>query len=129
MALSYTKVFNILRTALKYQEQHIPYKFGANFERDRAFDCSELMQQIYGENGIALPRSSRDQAKVGYPVDRPLPGDLVIIDRTGEGVPDHVGMDIGDGLMVHIANSEESVNICRYDVRYKGKIHSFVRVQ
>lgn len=74
-----------------------PYVYGA--DGPFAFDCSGLMQWAWRHAGVALPRTSQEQALAGTPVplSQARPGDLVIFfaDRH------HVGMYAGDGMVIH----------------------------
>ena len=76
------------------------------------FDCSGLVQAAYGAVGIALPRVAQDQFDAGPPVGPgPLePGDLVFF-GTGPGGVDHVGMALGDGLMVDAPHTGAVVRV------------------
>lgn len=68
----------------------------------KASDCSGLTQTLYKSIGIALPRDAWQQALVGQEVEPAVarPGDLVFF--TGRsGKVNHVGLYIGDGLMLH----------------------------
>ena len=84
--------------ALAKQQLGTPYVWGAE-DPTSGFDCSGLVQYVYGQLGIDLPRVSTDQAKVGTPVASladAQPGDLVAF-----GSPvDHIGIYAGDGKMV-----------------------------
>lgn len=77
----------------------IAYKWGG---RSRAgVDCSGLVQRIFIENGIQLPRTSFEQFKVGVgiPKERLEPGDLVFFNTNGAGAS-HVGIYLGDGQFI-----------------------------
>jgi cell wall-associated NlpC family hydrolase len=77
------------------------------------YDCSGLTQFAYQAAGITLPHSSQMQSTLGVPVARAdlQPGDLVFFyDPVG-----HVGMYIGDGLMVHAPTSGSVVQIVNVD--------------
>jgi cell wall-associated NlpC family hydrolase len=84
--------------SLATQQLGAPYVWGAE-DPSSGFDCSGLVQYVYGQAGIDLPRVSADQAKVGEKVASladALPGDLVAF-----GSPvDHIGIYAGDGKMV-----------------------------
>lgn len=94
--------------ALISQEMGKPYQWGA--EGPDRYDCSGLTYYVYGKLGISLPRISRDQAKVGVYVakDELIYGDLVFFARDGKTV-NHVGIYVGDGLMVHAPQTGDVV--------------------
>lgn len=74
-----------------------PYSWGA--EGPGAFDCSGLVKWAFQQAGISLPHSSYAQAAGGQPVstDQMQPGDVVSYYSDAS----HVGIYIGDGMMVH----------------------------
>ncbi|OLZ72872.1 hypothetical protein AV521_07895 [Streptomyces sp. IMTB 2501] len=75
-------------------------------------DCSSLMQQSYKAAGVALSRTTYTQVKEGKPVsvDALRPGDLVFTGGTAE-VPEHVGMVVGQGLIVNAPHSGDVVRL------------------
>ncbi|WP_225848245.1 C40 family peptidase [Streptomyces sp. HPF1205] len=75
-------------------------------------DCSSLVQQSYRQAGISLPRTTYEQVKAGHPVSvRALrPGDLVFTGGSAEA-PEHVGMYVGSGLIVHAPHSGSEVRV------------------
>ncbi|QBI52537.1 C40 family peptidase [Streptomonospora litoralis] len=78
-----------------------PYEWGGT--GPYAYDCSGLVQGAYKSIGAAIPRVSQDQWAFGpkIPEGQEQPGDLVFFNVEGPaGTPGHVGMVIGDGLMV-----------------------------
>jgi cell wall-associated NlpC family hydrolase len=88
----------------------VRYKLGAKAP-GKAFDCSGLVQWILGKLDLSVPRTSREQAKVGVEVPRDssvmLPGDLLFFGR-GARIS-HVGIYIGDGKYVQAANRRKGV--------------------
>jgi cell wall-associated NlpC family hydrolase len=79
----------------------IPYQWGGESTQG-GFDCSGMVQYVYREVGVFLPRVAQDQYDAGPavpPGGTVEPGDLVFF---GDGVNDvsHVGMYVGDGLMI-----------------------------
>ncbi len=84
-----------------------PYQWGGTAEN--GFDCSGLIQYAYGQHGIRLPRTSRDQAQTGAevsPVVEALrPGDILLFAaRPGAGVT-HVGMYVGERKFIHSSST------------------------
>lgn len=94
----------------------VPYKWGGESEEE-GFDCSGLAMSVYRLNGFSLPRSSRDQFRVGDPVDiRSLSeGDLLFFDTRGRGVVSHVGIYTGEGRFIHAPRSGRDVSIDSLD--------------
>jgi cell wall-associated NlpC family hydrolase len=78
-----------------------PYVWGA--EGPSSFDCSGLTYYVYGQNGVKLPRVSRDQYNVGTSVSLSnlQPGDLMFSSTDGSGNITHVSVYVGNGEMVH----------------------------
>ncbi|MFJ3901556.1 C40 family peptidase [Streptomyces sp. NPDC090025] len=78
----------------------------------RRCDCSSLMQQAYKAAGVTLTRTTYTQVKEGKPVsaDALRPGDLIFTEGTA-AVPEHVGMAIGQGLVVHAPRTGDVVRI------------------
>jgi cell wall-associated NlpC family hydrolase len=75
------------------------------------FDCSGLMQIDFRIHGIEIPRDSAAQAVAGRAVRRSAlrPGDLVFF-ATG-GVVHHVGMYVGNGMMLHAPHTGSQVEL------------------
>lgn len=95
----------------------VPYKFSAEAGNTSAFDCSSFTQYVFKQNGIDLPRSSREQAKAGTYVSRTdlQPGDLVFSDTNHDGVINHVSIYIGDGKLLHTYRVGIGVTISDYE--------------
>jgi len=92
-----------------------PYRWGGTAEN--GFDCSGLIQYAYGQHGVALPRTSRDQARAGNEVERALaalaPGDILTFSGDPGGRVSHVGMYVGEGKFIH--SSSTGVKLSRLD--------------
>ncbi|MFJ9447954.1 C40 family peptidase [Kitasatospora sp. NPDC101235] len=75
-------------------------------------DCSSLMQMAYRSAGVSLERTTYDQVKQGTAAsaDALKPGDLLFTRGTA-AVPEHVGMFIGNGLIVHAPKTGDVVKI------------------
>ncbi|WP_329553669.1 C40 family peptidase [Streptomyces sp. NBC_00696] len=75
-------------------------------------DCSSLMQQSYKAAGLTLTRTTYTQVKEGkaVSVDALEPGDLVFTEGTAQ-IPEHVGMFIGQGLIINAPHTGDVVRI------------------
>ncbi|MDA0565439.1 NlpC/P60 family protein [Streptomonospora sp. S1-112] len=99
------------------------YSMGAN--GPDVWDCSSLVQAAWAEAGVSLPRTTYDQVNAGTPVswDAMQPGDLIFF----YGGPDHVGMYVGNGRMVHASTSSKPVMEVELSGYYQSNFHSAVR--
>jgi len=94
-------------------KQGSPYVWGAT--GSSTFDCSGLMVWAYKQAGVSLPRTSQSQGSYGVNVGtdwhNAQPGDLVVYysDRH------HVGMYIGNGLVVHAPRTGDVVKTMKVD--------------
>ncbi|MHB1458985.1 MAG: C40 family peptidase [Armatimonadota bacterium] len=95
------------------------YRYGGT--SSRGVDCSGLMKIIYQKEGIALPRSARQQFHIGKPVSsgKLSPGDLVFFNT--RGFVSHVGMYIGNGKFLHAANRKAGVRVDSLGSMYYNK--------
>ncbi|MCZ2830281.1 transglycosylase SLT domain-containing protein [Modestobacter sp. VKM Ac-2986] len=91
----------------------VPYKWGGTDAS--GLDCSGLVQRVYADLGIDLPRTSAQQATAGRPVAslaEAQPGDLVLFDHSSSraGI-DHVGIYLGGGKMIAAPQEGEVVKV------------------
>jgi cell wall-associated NlpC family hydrolase len=87
-----------------------PYVWGA--AGPTSFDCSGLTMMAWGQAGVTLDHYTVSQMHQGLAVSPSTiaPGDLVLTpgsDAPGPGLPGHVGIYLGDGL-VESANDPQS---------------------
>lgn len=71
-----------------------PYVYGD--EGPGSFDCSGLMQFIFGKIGVSLPRTAAQQQDWAQPVTAPAPGDLVFWGNPAY----HVALYVGGGKVI-----------------------------
>ena len=88
-----------------------PYVWGA--DGPSSWDCSGLTLRAYQAAGVTLPRTSAQQATVGIPVSKSnlLPGDLVFFYTPIS----HVGIYVGEGLMIHAPHPGDVVKVVSID--------------
>lgn len=88
----------------------VPYKLGANYNRDRSykFDCSSFTQKVFSAVGIKLPRTVTTQLKATkkVPISSVRVGDLVYFDTDFSGGTNHVGIYIGNGNVIHASTAK-----------------------
>lgn len=104
----------------------LPYRWGGTSVKS-GFDCSGLVMAVYHLNGITLPRTSKEQYRVGksLPKNDLSQGDLVFFDITGRNRVSHVGIYVGAGKFIHAPGRgktirTDSLSNTYYAPRYKG---------
>ncbi|PZM97424.1 MAG: lytic transglycosylase [Actinobacteria bacterium] len=98
---------DVVAAALRYLG--VPYVFGGT-DPAVGLDCSGLVQRVYRDLGIELPRIAADQARMGTPVPslaQARPGDLLAFNNP----VDHIAIYIGDGKMIAAPQPGERVKI------------------
>ncbi|MGY1783705.1 NlpC/P60 family protein [Geodermatophilus sp. SYSU D00698] len=92
----------------------VPYAWGGT-DPSVGLDCSGLVQRVFADLGVDLPRTSSQQATAGTPVAslaEARPGDLVFFDNSPSrpGI-DHVGIYVGDGKMIAAPQEGDVVRV------------------
>lgn len=87
----------------------IPYVWGGT--TPSGFDCSGLVQYVYAQAGISLPRVTTEQEKCGtvIPVSEAQAGDLYFFGT--RGATHHVAIAIGGGQYIHAPQTGDVVKI------------------
>ena len=74
----------------------------------QGFDCSGFTKYVFAKYRISLPRTAREQARVGRAVSADFgslrAGDLMFFAEPGEAVS-HVAIYVGSGVIIHSASS------------------------
>ena len=89
-----------------------PYVWGGS-SLTPGTDCSGFTMAVYANFGIRLPHYDASQRGYGIGIDSlsdAKPGDLICFYG-------HVGIYIGDGMMVHASNPRDGIKVSRADYR------------
>lgn len=103
-----------------------PYVWGGT-SLTRGADCSGFVQSVMRNFGVSLPRTSREQAKVGRAIksSEMRPGDLIFY-ANSSGTVNHVAMYIGNGQIVHAASRKSGIKISTWNYRSPKTIRSVI---
>lgn len=86
------------------------YRLGAAAP-GKAFDCSGFVRWVMSAFDVALPRTSREQARLGAELPRDTahlrPGDLLTFGSTTR--ISHVGIYVGEGRYIHASSARRGV--------------------
>lgn len=109
----------------------LPYVWGGN-SLISGVDCSGLVQQVFRQFGINVPRVTYEQVGIGASVTRKnlAVGDLVFFDTDREKKgPDHVGIYLGNGKFIHAPSQNKPVQISSLaDSYYNDRLMAIRRV-
>ncbi len=123
-AASTSAVDQVVRTALALRGTR--YRLGGQ-DPNRGLDCSGLVQYVFGQFSIPVPRTVDEQFGAGHVIDfaQIRAGDLLFFATTRAGLESgsatHVGIAIGPpslGEFVHAPGSGGAVRIDRFDAPY-----------
>jgi cell wall-associated NlpC family hydrolase len=105
----------VVRRALDLQGT--PYRAGGT--DPGGFDCSGLVQYVFAQEGILLPRTVTEQMAMSREVSSGdvVPGDLLFF-RVDGSKPSHVGIAVGTDAFVHAPRERGVVRVERFHSRY-----------
>jgi cell wall-associated NlpC family hydrolase len=97
------------------------YLFGGT-SPENGFDCSGLVRYVLSQVDLSLPRTARQQALTGSPIERDQlkPGDLLTF-GTADSIS-HIGIYIGGGRFVHASSVAGRVIVSPLDRRPSPQI-------
>lgn len=97
---------------VSFARQYLGYRYVyGGTTPSTGFDCSGFIYYIYKSCGYSISRSLSAQANTGTAVSKSelQAGDIVFFNNTSSGALGHVGIYIGNGTMIHAANSKRGV--------------------
>jgi len=100
----------------------VDYVYGGETP-EGGLDCSGLVRHVFQQvTGVTLPRTSKEQSRVGKPVARAdlKPGDLVFF-NTRRFAFSHVGIYLGDDRFIHAPSRGSEVEIAELNNSYWRK--------
>ena len=112
-------------------------KLGAPYQYAHAgpesFDCSGFVYYVYGQNGFAIPRTSKAQSQMPIKLKRSelRKGDILFFDTANRGHVNHSGIYIGKGKFIHASSGKaHRVTVSELDKGfYKDKFRWGTRVE
>jgi cell wall-associated NlpC family hydrolase len=110
----------VLGTARQYVG--VRYTWGGNSPGE-GFDCSGYTKYVFARQGIALPRTSREQAHAGEGVrldfGEMIPGDLLLFAEPNAAIS-HVAIYMGDGEIIQSSSARGEVGYLDLRGAYGG---------
>jgi cell wall-associated NlpC family hydrolase len=105
----------VVETALSYRGA--PYRNGGS--DPKGFDCSGLVQYVFAQQGVTIPREVREQVRLGREVrlagvER---GDLIFF-AVASTEPSHVGIATGGDAFVHAPSARGVVRVEKFSDPY-----------
>ncbi len=111
-----SKVTSVIKTAKSYLGTR--YRYGGNTRK--GIDCSGFTCKVFKKYGKKLPRTSREQSKVGKKVSKMnlKAGDLVFFSSKNTRDVTHVGIALGNGKFIHASSSKKKVIVTSLSKKY-----------
>jgi len=102
--------------AISESQKRLKYVYGTE-SPGTSFDCSGLVQWTFRQIGIDLPRTSEEQYAWAQthgafvPQNKLQPGDIVFYVGEGGAPPAHVGIYVGNGMVMQALSPKWGVNV------------------
>ncbi len=115
----------LIRTAKGYLGTR--YRFGGNTKK--GIDCSGFTKVVYKKHGKQLPRTSRQQSKVGKKISKKnlKSGDLVFFSSKKTRGVAHVGIMVSKDKFIHASSGKRKVIISSINKKYYRDHYKWAR--
>lgn len=92
-----------------------PYCWGG--ESPDCFDCSGLVHYVYGQTGVSVPRTSREQLQLAQRIslNELEAGDLLFFSLSEGQKTSHVGLYAAGSLFIHAPSDGKTVSYASLD--------------
>ena len=116
---------SVVETALSLRG--VPYRNGGS--DPKGFDCSGLVQYVFGRHGMILPREVREQRQLGREVRLAgiETGDLIFFAINTANEPSHVGLAVGGDEFLHAPTARGVVRVEKFSAPYWARRIVMVR--
>ena len=108
---------------------NVRYKWGGVSKK--GVDCSGLIYLVFRKFGIYLPRTAREQSRIGKRVrlKKIKKGDIIFFYKKNRRIPSHLGIYLGNKKFIHASNHTKKVIISSLESKYFRKhIYSIKRI-
>jgi len=97
------------------------YKYGASGPYQ--YDCSGFVKKVYASQGFTLPRTSKEQSKIGKYLrfSELKKGDMVFFKSNNRSDISHVGIFLGNGKFIHASSNKKKVIISSINSDYASR--------
>ncbi len=114
----------IVNTAFRYKG--VPYVWGGTTRS--GMDCSGFVQRVFAKDDIHLPRTAREQSRLGEYISKSSlkPGDLLFF-RTYAPYISHVGIYIGKGRFIQENSGMGMVTVNNLSNEYFERTYAFAK--
>lgn len=108
----------------------IRYRYGGASPAD-GFDCSGLIQYVFRQEGLDVPRTSREQAACSrnIPLMTAQPGDILFFEMATKKGVSHAGIYVGNGQFIHAPKTGRTVSYANLNGYWLARLMKVGRMQ